>query len=523
MTKPNSEFRVPHFAYVAVIAILTFFSYFLGLNLPLLGPDEPRYAQVAREMFERGDWVTPTLAGHHWFEKPALLYWLEIAAFKVFGVTEFSARLGPALFGIGTIAAIYLLGRVTEGTDLHDGSKGQSVTRSAVFAIIAASTLGIVAFSHGASFDIILTLPLTASLVAFFVFDQRSSALDKTGNKSSALFPLLLFYFFIGVATLAKGLVGIVFPFAIVAFYHLMSRKWPSRTLMLSIFWGSLLSITVAASWYLPMYLRHGYGFIDEFFVQHHFQRFTSNKYQHPQAFYFFFWMLPVLSIPWFPFALASIWRAIKSAINGQKPSDDATDHDKPLLLFALSWLLVPLVFFSFSGSKLPGYIMPSVPAMAILAGSFLTRFVNRSERRTVAVFGVAAASLLIYIGILVGYMPVFAKSDSVKYLIAAANEANLADGPILCLHTVPHNAEFYAAGRLIRESDGKIKRFGSSIEVADFIRDAHIAEAVVLVPPQSVEQLTAEGMLISEKIAQNDELVVFKIRHVDSSGGRTP
>ena len=90
---------------------LTVFVYFFGLSVPLLGPDEPRYAQVAREMFERGDWVTPTLGGFDWFEKPALLYWMQIAAYHLFGVTEFAARFGSALFGLGTIAAVYLFAR----------------------------------------------------------------------------------------------------------------------------------------------------------------------------------------------------------------------------------------------------------------------------------------------------------------------------------------------------------------------------------------------------------------------------
>src|SRR6476659_297327 len=90
---------------------LVIFTYFFGLTIPLLGPDEPRYAQVAREMYERSDWVTPTLGGYNWFEKPALLYWLEIAAYNVFGVSEFSARFGSAIFGLGTILSIWVLAR----------------------------------------------------------------------------------------------------------------------------------------------------------------------------------------------------------------------------------------------------------------------------------------------------------------------------------------------------------------------------------------------------------------------------
>ena len=90
---------------------LIVFVYFFGLNIPFLGPDEPRYAQIAREMLDRGDWITPTLGGFNWFEKPPLLYWLEMVSYKVFGVSEFAARFGPAFFGLGTVASLWGLGR----------------------------------------------------------------------------------------------------------------------------------------------------------------------------------------------------------------------------------------------------------------------------------------------------------------------------------------------------------------------------------------------------------------------------
>src|SRR5690606_28151883 len=117
------------------LAALAFAAYFAGLTLPLMGPDEPRYAQVAREMLERGDWCTPTLGGSLWFEKPVLLYWLEKIAYHIFGVNEFAARLGPALFGIGIIICLYMLGK--------------SIDRGWLFATLAASTVGLIAFAHG--------------------------------------------------------------------------------------------------------------------------------------------------------------------------------------------------------------------------------------------------------------------------------------------------------------------------------------------------------------------------------------
>src|SRR6476620_6440793 len=118
ITKPNPDrpFTVPNYIWIS-LAIVALAAYGAGLNLPLVGPDEPRYAQVAREMFDRGDWITPTLGGHTWFEKPALLYWMEMASYRVLGVNEFAARLGPALCGLGTTTALWTLGRITSAAN----------------------------------------------------------------------------------------------------------------------------------------------------------------------------------------------------------------------------------------------------------------------------------------------------------------------------------------------------------------------------------------------------------------------
>ncbi|MFL6468997.1 MAG: ArnT family glycosyltransferase, partial [Pyrinomonadaceae bacterium] len=271
-----------------IFAIFVVFVYFYGLGFPLVGPDEPRYAQVAREMYERRDWISPTLGGFDWFEKPALLYWLQIVGYKLFGVNEFAARFGSAVFGLGTVASLWVFGRFSN----FRSEKAEAVEFANWPALIAASTLGILVFARGASFDIIVTFPLTASLVGFFVSDRANS-----DDKRQQVYGRIAFYFFAGVAVLAKGLIGIVFPFATVFVYFAISRRWPTRQFLISLVWGSILLIAVAAIWNLPMYLRHGWKFIDEFYIQHHFQRFTSNKYQHLQPFYFYFWVLPLMTL----------------------------------------------------------------------------------------------------------------------------------------------------------------------------------------------------------------------------------
>ncbi|MEZ5344324.1 MAG: glycosyltransferase family 39 protein [Pyrinomonadaceae bacterium] len=506
-----------------LFALVTVAIYFFALDLPLLGPDESRYSQVAREMFERGDWVTTTLGGYNWFEKPALLYWLQISFFNLFGVSEFSARFGSALFGLGTALSLFILGRSYIASRQYLLNKAAAdEPLSAIpnpelpywLALITASSLGMLVFSRGASFDIILTFPIAASLVSFFIFENS----ERIYSKKNYL-PLISFYLFIGVALIAKGLVGIVFPFAIVGFYYLLRLKFPSKTVIISLLWGTLISIAVASVWYLPMYLKNGWEFIDEFFIQHHFARYSSNKYLHPQPFWFFWLVLPAMTIPWFPFFIASIWKLAKSVFsrkdaNAQGPEKPETKFaNRELRLFALAWILVPLVFFSLSGSKLPGYILPSLPAACILTAEFVSRFVNKNAVRKLALQILAFLMFSAVAFLLAVELPKFAKDDSVKDLIGSAVNRGYTSEKILSMQTVSHNAEFYGAGRLVRLRDGKQRRFDAGDEILHFMTEEKIDTVLVLLPPQFVEELGQSPRLRLEKIDENKNLVILRLR----------
>jgi 4-amino-4-deoxy-L-arabinose transferase-like glycosyltransferase len=508
--------------------------YFLGLNIPLLGPDEPRYSQVAREMFERGDWITPTLGGFNWFEKPALLYWLQIAFYHIFGVSEFAARFGSALFGLGTIAGIWMLGKAVER---RLPAEYANCNFANWLALIAASTVGIIAFSRAASFDIILTFPVTASLAGFFIWElsrELGSSLSQSGDNPTIspsprlLFSpsLLAFYFFIGIALIAKGLVGIVFPLAIVAFYYLLSRKFPPRAFIISLIWGTVLALAAASAWYLPMYQRNGWAFIDEFFIQHHFQRYTSNKYLHPQPFYFFFWVLPLMTIPWLPFFIGSLWNFIprkQKELKSTGMENETNISPSPFLLaspslrllrrFALAWLLVPLVFFTFSGSKLPGYILPALPAAIILAGEYAWRFTRKNKLRRVMVQLTAAGTLVVVIVLGMFFSKTFVEHESVKTLIQAADSDGHANERVLNLFGMSHNSEFYAPGRLVRTPDGKQKMFFSVREMVDEMAAKNERSALVLVPLRHLEILTKSDLVEMKILADNTEFAIAAIR----------
>ena len=411
------------------LIIIAFYFYGLGA-LPLLGPDEPRYAQVAREMFVRGDLITPTLGGHTWFEKPALLYWLMIASFRIFGVNEWAARFGPALCGLLTVAAVWVIGRAAERRS--DQLQGFAL----MSALVTASSLGLIVFSRAASFDVVITATTTWAL-SLFVMHQLT--------KRSGF--LIGFYICVGLSLLAKGLVGIVIPFGVVGFYCLFRREWPRRHTLLSLVWGIPLTLAVSAIWYGPVIARHGWPFIDEFFVQHHFARYVSNKYHHPQPIYFYPAIILLLALPWTPYLIIEL-------VQARRWSWRDTDTKTIIRVFALAWLVLPIVFFSFSSSKLPAYILPALPAAALLIAERVNRSVSAWP------FGIFGATLIVVLIAIVFVAPKFARSESVRDLLRLADQRGYANAPVLAQRSDDRSAQFYAHDRVVYNSEGEVITF---------------------------------------------------------------
>lgn len=456
--------------------IIAFYCYGLG-KLPLLGPDEPRYAQVAREMFLSGDLITPTLGGHTWFEKPALLYWMIAGAFKLFGVSEWSARFGPALCGLLTIAAVWCVGRQLDREEPR-GFAFWSV-------VVTASCLGLIVFSRAASFDVVITMTATWSL-AFFLLHE----LPTTQNKR-----LLLagFYVFVGLSLLAKGLVGIVIPFGVVGFYYVLRRAWPSRSVWLSLVWGVPLAVAVSAIWYGPVIARHGWSFVDEFFIQHHFARYVSNKYHHPQPIYFYPVIILMLALPWTPYLIIALAKVRRWQWRGG-------DSLSIVRVFSLAWLLLPIVFFSFSGSKLPGYVLPALPAVALLVSDRLTRMFNARWPLIVA----SATFVLVVILLNFGAAR-YADRESVRDLLLLADAHGFANAPVLAQRSDDRSAEFYAFGRVVYGRDGEPLTFDQiSVDEAR----ARGGKFVVMIPVEYVDNV--RGVSTIEIIGDNGKTAVL-------------
>jgi 4-amino-4-deoxy-L-arabinose transferase-like glycosyltransferase len=461
------------------IIVAGFYLYGLG-NLPLLGPDEPRYAQVAREMFLSGDLITPTLGGHTWFEKPALLYWLIVASFKAFGVNEWSARLGPAVCGLLTIVAVWLIGRKADR--LSEETRGFGFWSF----VVTATCLGLIVFSRAASFDVVITMTTTWSLACFLLHELAKTA-------RSRRLCLIGFYVFVGMSLLAKGLVGIVIPFGVVGLYYLLRPALPERSVWLSLIWGVPLALVVSAVWYGPVIAKHGWTFVDQFFVQHHFARYVSNKYHHPQPLYFYPVIILMLALPWTPYLL----HALMKARNWEWRGNDGLSR---LRIFSLAWLLLPIIFFSFSGSKLPGYILPSLPAAALLVSDRL-----RVVRNPKWPLLIAGATVALVLTLTTWFAAPVANRESVRDLLALADARGYANVPVLAQRSDDRSAEFYAHDRVVYDAQGEVVTFDEiSMEEAR----ARGGKFLVLIPVAYVENFRASPRI--EVIGDNGRTAIL-------------
>ena len=330
----------------------------------LIKPDEGRYAEIAREMARSGDWVTPRLNGIKYFEKPPLQYWATATAFRLFGENEWTARLWSGLTGFaGVLLAAWM------GARLFGGAAG-------LFSgVLLGSSLWWVLMGHLNTLDMGFAFFLQASLAGFLLAQTATSASMTERNA------MLLSWGAAALAVLSKGLAGLVLPGMVLVVYCLVQREW--RTLQrLHPAGGIAVFLLIAAPWFFAVQLANP-EFARFFFIHEHFERFLSTTHSRQQPAWFYLPILAVSLLPWSGIAVhaaANAWRAANDrAFNARR--------------FLLLWAMLIFLFFSASGSKLPSYILPVLPALALLAGDWL---VGARPRALVGHFAAIAALALI-------------------------------------------------------------------------------------------------------------------------------
>ncbi len=341
------------------------FLFFFGLaSFGLIGADEPRYAQVAREMLARHDWITPTLGGKPWLEKPPLFYWQAMLAYSIFGVSDWAARLPSAADATLMVIAIYLfLKRFRPGFQL-DG------------ALMTASAAGVIGFARAASTDMPLAAMFTIALLAWYAWYESGSHRY-----------LAIFYGFLALGMLAKGPVAPLLAFIIISIFATAKRdlRLIVRTLWMP---GTLLFCALALPWYVAVQIKNP-EFLRVFIFEHNLARFGTNLYHHPEPLWYYLPVTLIGLIPWTVFIAASFAETVRVWCTERQQMLESEDA---LNVFLAIWLIVPVIFFSLSQSKLPGYIVPALPAGTLLLAEYVRRRVTDAEAPSIFLIVLHAA-----------------------------------------------------------------------------------------------------------------------------------
>jgi 4-amino-4-deoxy-L-arabinose transferase-like glycosyltransferase len=322
------------------------FLFFYGLGaFGLLGADEPRYAQVAREMLNRSDWVTPTLQGKPWLEKPVLYYWQAMLSFRAAGVSDYAARLPAAFDAVLLIAAIYFfLRRFRPGSELDA-------------ILITASCAGVIGFAHAAATDMPLAACFAIALLAWYGWYESRRRIY-----------LAAFYIFLALGTLAKGPVAPALSAVIIFFFIAVRRDWLAIPRAL---WapGIVLYLGVMLPWYIAVQLRNP-EFFRVFILEHNLARFSQDLYHHRQPFWYYLPVFLLAMMPWTIVLIMAVVERVRLMWSEGKQAFLGQENSWPVFLFV--WMMVPILFFSASQSKLPGYILPALPAAVLLVAEYL-------------------------------------------------------------------------------------------------------------------------------------------------------
>jgi 4-amino-4-deoxy-L-arabinose transferase-like glycosyltransferase len=402
-------------------------------SIGLIDETEPLFAEAARQMVVTGDWITPYFNGETRFDKPPLIYWLMAIGYKLIGVNEWAVRLPSALAAIAlTILCFYTLryfGFATpaaaQGILTHRRTQRQLWLSAWLGAALVALNVQTLAWSRQGVSDMLLSGCIGTALLCFFwgyvkgekgtvTSYQKAEGRGSRGSRGAeeageageadqefpnhhspitthqspltnhqSLIPnrwYLGFYILIALAVLTKGPVGIVIPgLIIVSFLLYLGKLWEVLQEM-KVIVGALIFFAISLPWYILVTLKNGYAFINSFFGYHNFERFTSVVNHHSASWYFYFLIVLGLFAPWsmyLPFAITRLrfWRRSFWQLQSRRAQ---------LSLFALFWFVAIFVFFTISITKLPSYVLPLIPAAAILVSLVWSEELSRDLDSTI-------------------------------------------------------------------------------------------------------------------------------------------
>ena len=342
---------------IVVVVIALFIAFFWQLDgIGLVDETEPLFAEAARQMYATGDWITPYFNGETRFDKPPLVYWAMALGFHIFGVGEWAVRLPSAMAATGLVGfSFYTLQRF--GYSQTDSVSHQKRTSFTLAAVVGAVAMALhpqtLVWARTGVSDMLLSGCMGAALLCFF-WGYAEHSRWYYG-----------FYTFIALAVLDKGPVGLVIPgLVVLAFAAYLGQI---RTLLkeIKLLRGSLLAALLTVPWFVAVTVIHGQTYIDSFFGYHNYERFTDVVNGHGAPWYFYFAVVAVGFLPWspgLPFAMVRL-RPWSMSHWRRQP------REKQLGLFALIWFLAIFIFFTVAVTKLPSYVLPLLPAAAIMLG----------------------------------------------------------------------------------------------------------------------------------------------------------
>lgn len=320
-----------------LLALVTLLILFGGLgSAALFEPDEGRNSEKAREILVLNDWVTPHQNFLPTLDKPMFFYWLVALSFKLFGLSEWSARLPSALAALGCLVMVYRFARQQWG-----------LWEALWSCLILASCMQFMIFSRLVIFDMTLTFFISWALCAFFRIAESPPSASKRSDIWS-------FYISMALGTLVKGPIALIAPGMVVVVFLAINRRW-ALLKGINLPLGILLYLAIVGPWYVAAEIRNP-GYLRYFFWDEHFMRYLTPRFGRSKSWYYFFMVIGVGFLPWTLNLAAAIRRTWQ-------------EKAEPATLFLLLWVVLPLAFFSLSNSKLPHYILPIYPALALLVG----------------------------------------------------------------------------------------------------------------------------------------------------------